>query len=134
MSNQENLFRITPQGRRLVAEVGSWGIYETVFTIEKASNPEDKLLRIKHQPLLPQASSESNDFARISHLRQLLVRYFSESELKTLCFDLNIDYGSLSSQNKTDKVRELILYLYRNDLVSTFTEFLKKRHPEIEWG
>ena len=41
-------------------------------------------------------------------LRENLVSYFSESELHTLCFDLDVDYDLIPGQGKEDKIREMI--------------------------
>jgi hypothetical protein len=49
----------------------------------------------------------------LSRLRQILATRFSESELRTLCFDLGIDYDDLPGQEKASKARELIAYLER---------------------
>jgi hypothetical protein len=44
-------------------------------------------------------------------LRKLLVDRFSESEIRDLCFQLEVDYESLPGSSKSDKARELILHL-----------------------
>ncbi len=56
-------------------------------------------------------------------LRDLLVTYFSDSELRDLCFDLGIDYESLPGEGKAARARELVAYCQRHgrlpDLEST---------------
>ena len=42
-----------------------------------------------------------------SQLRQTLSSRFNESELRTLCFDLKVDYDDLPGKAKSDKAREL---------------------------
>jgi hypothetical protein len=46
-------------------------------------------------------------------LRQALIEYFDESELRTLCFDLGVDYDGLSGIGKADKARELVGHFWR---------------------
>jgi hypothetical protein len=52
-------------------------------------------------------------FQHLAGFRGALVEHFNASELKDLCFELGIDYESLSGDNKTDKARELIAYCLR---------------------
>jgi len=54
----------------------------------------------------------------------LLIEKFSTAELKTLCFEFNVDYDDISGDTKRDKARELILYLKRRDRLNEFYEFL----------
>ena len=63
-------------------------------------------------PLSRDRSSNSRDPSRLlSELRQRLVEHFTEGELRTLCFDLGIDYDALPAFGKADKARELVAYL-----------------------
>jgi hypothetical protein len=59
-------------------------------------------------------------------LRQFLAENFNDSELRTLCFNLEVPYEDLSGSGKEDKVRELIEYCQRrgqyNKLVAACTE------------
>lgn len=51
-----------------------------------------------------------------------LTQHYNEGEIRTLCFDLGIDYDSLPAVGKADKARELITYCARfgrmNELVT----------------
>jgi len=52
----------------------------------------------------------------------ILANLFSEDELRTLCFDMGIDYESLPASSKPGKARELLEYCKRhNRLESTET-------------
>ncbi len=46
-------------------------------------------------------------------LYQILIERFNDSELRTLCFHLNIDYDALPGEGTHNKARELIAYLER---------------------
>ena len=51
--------------------------------------------------------------SKATMLRQILAERFNEGELRTLCFDLGIDYENLPGQGKADKARELVAYFQR---------------------
>ena len=55
------------------------------------------------------------DIELLTQLRQLLVKRFSDGELRTLCFDLGVEYEDLPGAGKTDKARELVDYMDRYD-------------------
>ena len=48
-----------------------------------------------------------------SQLHRMLMS-FDTSELRTLCFDLDVDYDNLPGEGKMDKARELVMYLRRH--------------------
>jgi hypothetical protein len=52
-----------------------------------------------------------------SRLRQILAERFDEGELRTLCFDLGIEYDDLPGKGRADKARELVAYLERRDRI-----------------
>lgn len=57
---------------------------------------------------------DSTDLVR---LRQTLTDQFDEGELRTLCFDLRIDYASLPGEGKANKARELVAYCDRHGCI-----------------
>lgn len=67
-------------------------------------------------------------------LRQVLTEYFSEEELKTLCFDLGIDYDDLSGEGKTAKARELVSRLERRGEVGNLVAACYHRRPNAYWA
>jgi hypothetical protein len=68
-----------------------------------------------------------------SNLLQNLDRHFSEEELRTLCFELRVDYENLSAQGKAGKVRELILHLERVGRTDELIDRCRKLRPNISW-
>jgi hypothetical protein len=64
-------------------------------------------------------------------LRRSLVRHFSEDELRTLAFDLDIDYECLPAEGKTGKARELLLSLERTGRIPEFVEMLSQLRPDV---
>ncbi len=66
-------------------------------------------------------------------LRELLAARFNMSELRTLCFDLGVDYDSLPGEGKADKARELVSFCDRHDKLAKLIEAGKRLRPEIPW-
>jgi hypothetical protein len=48
-------------------------------------------------------------------LLNAMTNAFNEGELRTLCFELDLDYEDLPPGGKSDKARELILYCQRHN-------------------
>ena len=69
---------------------------------------------------------ESSSRKSLVDLRHNLLTHFSEDELRTLCFDLGVDFEALSGENKDGKVRELVAFLERRgripELIATCRE------------
>ncbi len=93
----------------------------------------------------PVAASEARNVAQEAQtpgvayrvrLRELMLKHFDISELKTLCFDLDVDYESLGSADagRTDKVRELILYFERRERMSDLIAACARLRPEVSWA
>lgn len=66
---------------------------------------------------------------RISQLHRRLCQLFDEGELRTICFDLDVDYESLPGRGKANKARELIRYLRRRSRVSELEDKVKQLRP-----
>lgn len=71
--------------------------------------------------------------SELSQLRQLLSAYFNESELKTLTFDLGLDYEMLPGPAKGDKARELVMLLWRNDRLAELLSLAWPIRPNLAW-
>lgn len=69
----------------------------------------------------------------LTELRQVLARCFSEEELRTLCFDLSVDYDDLPAEGRASKARELLLFLVRRDRIPELVEAVKQLRPDIRW-
>lgn len=65
--------------------------------------------------------------------RQLVDTHFNKDEVRTLCFDLGIDYDSLGGEEKTGKIRELINYMKRLGLLDELLRYLKTERPNVSW-
>jgi hypothetical protein len=66
-------------------------------------------------------------------LRNNLNNYFSESELRSLCFDLAVDYENLAGSTKNIKIQELITFMQRRGRLSELTELARGLRPHVSW-
>ncbi|VAW43015.1 hypothetical protein MNBD_CHLOROFLEXI01-1846 [hydrothermal vent metagenome] len=66
-------------------------------------------------------------------LHNLIDQRFNLEELKTLCFNLHVDYDSLPSEGKRAKIRELILGFERIDKINELVEKCQEMRPSVSW-
>lgn len=71
--------------------------------------------------------------SKLARLRQILTERFSEDELRTLCFDLGVDYEVLPAEGKAGKARELVSYLERRKRLSELVKVGQRLRPDISW-
>jgi hypothetical protein len=76
-----NVFKVHPQGKRLVAKAGQWGLSESVFMLERTDQASGNLMHVTYQQLLPPESDDEYIELDDAHERTGI----SESELITLC-------------------------------------------------
>ena len=69
-----------------------------------------------------------------AQLRQGLVDCFNEEELRTLCFDLGLDYESLPAQGKDGKAREIVAYFERIGSTPRLVEQCRRLRPQGPWA
>ena len=84
----------------------------------------------------PAASPEERVhwFGYRTHLRRMLDTRFDETELRTLCFDLGVDYDNLSHATKADAARELVSYFERRDRLPELVAMGRTLRPDVPWG
>jgi hypothetical protein len=83
-------------------------------------------------------SDSSNDL-RIDEmswdqLRTQVDKHLDLEELRTLCFDLGVDYDSLRGEGKSARIRELIALLRRNNRLPQLIAALNAIRPNVQWG
>ncbi len=64
-------------------------------------------------------------------LRQTLTSRFDREELRTLCFDLGVDYEALPAEGKAGKARELVNYMERREQLAELVETIRRMRPDI---
>jgi len=70
-----------------------------------------------------------NRTALLDRIRQR----FSESDLRDMCFELDVDYDNLLGSNKQDKARELIQELMQQDRMCELMELCSRLRPDVSW-
>lgn len=69
----------------------------------------------------------------LTQLRQQMAVYFSLEELRTLCFDLHVNYDELPNPGLTPKIRDLIRLLKQNDSIHELHTVVSQARPHITW-
>lgn len=70
-------------------------------------------------------------FISPTKLKQFIVGAFSESELRDLCFEVRIDYENLPPGGKSDKARELVVYMERNQRLEVLVTVVRQFRPNL---
>ena len=65
--------------------------------------------------------------------RRSIDKLFNLEEIRTLCFDLNIDYEDLGGEGKQAKVRELVSLCQRTDRLPELVKLLSNNRPHVAW-
>jgi hypothetical protein len=66
-------------------------------------------------------------------LREILVDYFSDGDLRTLCFQLGVEYADLGPGGRADRARELVIYFDRRRRLHRLVEEGQKLRPDAPW-
>ena len=69
-----------------------------------------------------------------TQLRQILATRFDASDLRMLCFELDMSYDDLAGRSKTEKEIELITYLEHRNRLPDLVEAGKRLRPDVDWG
>lgn len=67
-------------------------------------------------------------------LRQTINQRFSLSDIRTLCFDLSIEYEDLGGGPKSDIITALITYCKQNNRLSDLQSYLQKARSFVDWA
>jgi hypothetical protein len=76
--------------------------------------------------------SANREFA-VTDLLPILSARFDLEELRTLCFELGVDFDDLRGEGKTAKARELILRMQRRQQVEKLIKKIRDMRPDIDW-
>lgn len=72
-----------------------------------------------------------NADVNLKTLRDALDAGYSLSELRDLCFELDIDYDDLGGEGQSAKARELVLYAKRRDLLAALVACVMRDRPHL---
>lgn len=82
---------------------------------------------------LSAADSDAWTHEQLAELRRKVIEYFSEEELRTLCFDIGVDYESLPAQGKEGKARELVALQWRQGQLAGLVAACCTARPNVRW-
>jgi hypothetical protein len=77
------------------------------------------------------AEPEVRERQHTRRLCQIIIERLNLEDLRTLCFDLGVDFDSLRGEGKAAKVRELMLYLERRNDIQRLETWLRQTRPDI---
>jgi hypothetical protein len=84
---------------------------------------------------IPTSSEERAGAANYrAQLRALIIRHFDESEIESMCFDLQVDYERLPGQGKDKKVIELLEHMARSGRLVELVDLCERQRPGLGWG
>ena len=66
-----------------------------------------------------------------AELRQMIAACFDAGELRTLCFDLGVNYDDLPGEGRADKARELVAYFERRGRIRELEEHCRQLRPQV---
>lgn len=70
------------------------------------------------------------DANQLALVRKFIENRFSEGELRTLCFDLGLDYDNLPAEGKANAARELVDYCRRHTRLPELLAKLRQERPK----
>jgi Effector-associated domain 7/NB-ARC domain len=66
-------------------------------------------------------------------LRRSLNALLSEDELRTICFDMSLDYENMQGETKNSKIRSLIEYSERHRILDKLILAIQSERPDFLW-
>jgi hypothetical protein len=69
----------------------------------------------------------------LSDLHKQIDRLFNLEEVRTLCFDLGVDFDNVAGEGKSARIRELILQLARRDELPRLIDLVRQERPNAVW-
>jgi hypothetical protein len=65
-------------------------------------------------------------------LRRILTSFFDREELRTLCFDLNVNFDSLRGEGHAAKARELVALAQRTGRLAVLEAAVRRERPNLD--
>ena len=67
-------------------------------------------------------------------LRQAINKRFSISDIRTLCFDLGVEYEELGGGPKSDIITALIIYFQHHERLQDLQDYLQRQRSFVAWA
>ena len=68
---------------------------------------------------------------QLTRLHQFIVDHYDLEELRTLCFQLGVEYDDLRGEGRSGKARELVRLMSRHGRLETLLTSLERERPEL---
>ena len=89
---------------------------------------------IENRPLQGQKTGTPNVKQQpVYVLHHQMVNYFSESELKTVAFYMDIDFETLPHEEKSEFAREMITHLRHRGRLPDLVDYITDERPNVVW-
>ncbi len=69
----------------------------------------------------------------LSDLHKQIDQRFNLEEIRSLCFDLGVDFDNVAGEGKSARIRELILQLARRDELQRLIDQLRRERSNVNW-
>jgi two-component system response regulator AtoC len=89
--------------------------------------------RIGSQRVDVAAQDGAPERKHLIELRRILSTRLDEGDLRTVCFDLGLDFDDLPGEGRVNKARELIVYLEHRRRIPELLEMGYKLRPDVAW-
>lgn len=82
----------------------------------------------ENQPTLEsyEDAAKDSELTEIAYLASIFDKHTSETDIRSICFELDIQFDDLAGSTKQEKIRELMLYLERHGRLSELNDTRKK--------
>ncbi len=69
----------------------------------------------------------------LSQMYRLLLDHFNEEDLRTLCFEIGLEYEDLGARGRANNARELIVVAARQEIFADLLVAAQKMRPRVIW-
>lgn len=74
-------------------------------------------------------SYQPESIEMLKRIRDCIVYHFDDGELKTMCFDLGVNYDLLEDGGLSDKAREFVLLMQRQGRCDELIQYCRDKRP-----
>lgn len=129
--HQQDIARHSPSLASRLGVSTEEGLARAAEAIAEVVQPPAGASKAQQTPPIQKGAWSTPLTEDLPRLRDLLVNSFSLSELRDLCFDLNIDFEDLPGGTRRMKVIELIGYLQRRGRLEELIRQVQLRRPQL---